>query len=106
MPPRFKHTNSLMIKQDNWIMDSRVTNLNSHSLSSFISTRLVKNYFVQLPNNGKTTIPHIGTIRLSLLLTFQNVLCVLVFKFNLVSVGELTKSKKTCTFFTDTHCII
>ncbi|EOY13666.1 Uncharacterized protein TCM_032303 [Theobroma cacao] len=47
-----------------------------------------------------------GTVKLTLLLTLKNVLCVPSFKFKLVSTGQLTSTKTTCVLFTDMYCIV
>lgn len=95
-----------MIKQDSWIVDSGVANHIYYSLNNFISTKLVSNYFVQLPNNRKAVVTHIGMVKLTSLLTLKNVLCVPRFKFNLIFVNQLISSKKTYVLFTSMYYIV
>lgn len=94
-----------MIKHGHWIMDSGATDHIAYSLDIFLQANPVENYFVQLPNNKKALVSHIGTVKVNSSLILYDVLCVPSFKFNLISIGKLTCSKKNCVLFTDSHCI-
>ncbi|EOY26809.1 Cysteine-rich RLK (RECEPTOR-like protein kinase) 8 [Theobroma cacao] len=106
LPPNLKNVNAQMIKQNHWIVDSGATDHICYSLDSFESTKTVNNCYVELPNDRKATVSHIGIVKLSPTLTLKNVLHVPSFKFNLLFVGKLTQNKKTYVLFTDMHCIV
>ena len=61
---------------------------------------------VHLPNGESTQVTHIGTVVLSPSLTLTNVLCVLSFSFNLLSVSTLILSQPYCLVFLSTYCFI
>ncbi|EOY25713.1 Uncharacterized protein TCM_027093 [Theobroma cacao] len=88
------------------IMDSGASDHIAYSLNKFISARPVTNSFVQLPNNKRAIVTHVGVVKLTSLLTLKNVFCVPSFRFNLVSVGQLTRTKNTSVLFIDKYCVV
>lgn len=106
MPSKYRNVNNDMIKQNHWIMDSGASDHISYSLHNFTYVKPVNNCFVQLPNNKKIPISHIGIVKISSSLKLRNVQCVPSFKFNFVSIRQIASDKKTCLLFTDKHCLI
>lgn len=95
-----------MIKQEHWIVDSGATDHIPFSLNSFTYAKLVRNYYVHKPNNKRIHVSLIRTVKLSPTLVLHDVLCVPSFKFNLMSIRQITKDRKTCVFFTDRCCVV
>ncbi|CAM8914770.1 unnamed protein product [Rhodiola kirilowii] len=61
---------------------------------------------VIMPNGGTSTLTHIGTCKLNENITLMDVLYVLEFRFNLLSVGKLAKDSCLYVNFTDNECSI
>ena len=88
-----------------WIMDSGA----SDHISCSTPTHNIINTqhdFVSLPNEGKTTIANIGSIKLSEDLKLDGVLHVPHFNVNLLSVSKLTRGLKCTVIFFDKFCIV
>lgn len=75
-----------------------------HSVSCSIIATLSSH--VNLPNGEIALVIHIGTTQLSEKLILYNVLCVLSFSFNLISVSQLAKSIFYCLIFFENLCFI
>ena len=59
-----------------------------------------------MPNGSKSVVTHIGSIKLLKSLTLHNVLSVLAFSFNLMSIIQLTKSKQYSLAFNHDSYVI
>ena len=55
-----------------------------HSITLFTKITTSTSTFVQLPNDEKEIVTHMGTIQVTSTLVLENVLCVPSFTFNLV----------------------
>jgi len=74
-----------------WIIDSGASNHICTSLSLFSSYFPVHSHIsVQLPDGSQTLVKHIGTIKCSPSLILTNVYHIPTFKFNLLSISQLT----------------
>lgn len=96
----FSHSSSV------WIVDSGATNHMCSSLSLFSSYHacsIVSS--VKLPDGTDSPITHIGSVTISPTLQLQNVFYVPSFKFNLLSVSQLTKSHQYSVTFSDDSCV-
>ena len=88
-----------------WIIDSGTSSHICTSISQFISFLVIKkNIFVQLPDGSQAPVKHIGTIRCSPSLILTNVFHIPSFKFNLLSVSQLTKSSNCDVTFSSSEC--
>jgi hypothetical protein len=89
-----------------WIIDSGASNHICTSLSYFSSYSPVhKNIFVQLPDGSHASVKHIGNIHCSPSLTLTNVYHIPSFKYNLLSLSQLTKSIHCDIIFSSSGCI-
>lgn len=87
----------------NWVLDSGATHhITSSPLDNLYSTTCPT--FVSLPTGAHTPISSIGNFSLSPHLTLSNVLSVPDFKFNLLSVSQLTKTLNCVVSFFPTFC--
>jgi hypothetical protein len=78
-----------------WIIDFGASNHICTYLSYFSSYSPVhKHILVQLPDGSHAPVKHIGTIHCSPSLTLTNVYHIPTFKYNLLSLSQLTKSIK------------
>lgn len=86
-----------------WIIDTCSTNHMCSSLSLFISITLnSSSSHVQIPNGTSALMTHIGSISFTSSFYLDNVLYVSTFKFNMLSVSQLTKSLNcTIIYFPD-----
>lgn len=88
-----------------WIIDSGATNHMCYSLNLFASYKARNTPFsVQLPDGSDAPIAHIGTVHLSPTLTLHNVFHIPSFKFNLISVSQLTKTQNCSLTLLSTSC--
>ncbi|XP_041016135.1 uncharacterized protein LOC121258655 [Juglans microcarpa x Juglans regia] len=103
-----KHSSSSLHEHSNtpWIMDTGATDRMVCSTSFFDSPSSCIQAFVQLPNGTRAQVTHIGTVKLTDSLSLTDVLCVLSFTFNLISVSKLTQKPNTCLFFLKDLCFI
>ena len=89
-----------------WIIDSGASNHICTSLSLFSSYSPVHNQIsVQQPNGFQAPVKHIGTINISPSLLLTNVYHIPTFKFNLLSVSQLTESINCDAIFSSSGCI-
>ncbi|KAG5526146.1 hypothetical protein RHGRI_032431 [Rhododendron griersonianum] len=89
-----------------WIIDTGASNHMCSSLSLFSSYKPCPNpSFVQLPDGSDAKITHIGTVVLSPDLQLDNVFYIPSFKFNLLSVSQLTNSHQYSVVFLRDRCI-
>ncbi|XP_019162022.1 PREDICTED: uncharacterized protein LOC109158591 [Ipomoea nil] len=77
-----------------WILDSAATHHIVCSQHMLTKVKETQGMYVELPNGNRTAITHIGTLVVSEDIVLQNVFCVPVFHYNLVSVSELIKNSK------------
>lgn len=75
-------------------------------ISFLTSITLVVIASVKLPNGNQVLVTHIGTVKISISLILDNVLCVLSFSFNFLSVPQLTKLHYCYLFFIKNFYII
>ena len=61
---------------------------------------------VRLPNVDMAKVTHIGTMKVSPTLLFENVLCIPSFSFNLISISKLTQNSSCCCLFLSQFCLI
>ena len=89
-----------------WIIDLGASNHICTSLSFFSSYSTVhKSLSVQLPDGSQAPVTHIGTVHCSSSLTLTNVFHIPSFKFNLLSISQLTKSTNCEVIFSSSGCI-
>jgi predicted aspartyl protease len=95
-------------KQQNtsWIIDTGATDYMVSSPSLFTSITAIVSTHVNLPNGSIAAVTHIGTIKLSEILTLTEVLCVPSFTFNLISASKLIKTLRCCLIFLVGYCFI
>lgn len=86
-------------------MDSSATDHIAYSLDNFLQANPVENYFVQLPNDRRTLVSHIGTVKVNSSLILYDVLCVPSFKFNIISKVNLPVARKTMCCLS-THIVL
>lgn len=89
-----------------WVLDTGAIDHIVHSITLFAKITTSTSTFVQLPNDEKTIVTHMGTIQVTSTLVLENVLFVPSFNFNLISVSKLTKSLSRCVVFLSTYCFI
>ena len=92
--------------KETWVFDTGATDHVIHSIKLFTKITSSVSSFVQLPNGERVVITHIGTIQVTTSLVLENVLCVLAFTFNLISISQLTKYLSCCFFFLSNLCFI
>ncbi|XP_019251086.1 PREDICTED: uncharacterized protein LOC109230004 [Nicotiana attenuata] len=91
---------------EKWIVDTGATNHMVGNEQLLLEKLLVGNARnVQLPTRESTKVSHVGSCRLDGGDTINNVLCVPAFKFNLLSVSQLTKALNCCAAFFPNFCI-
>lgn len=89
-----------------WIIDSGATHHVSHDRNMFTDYKPLDQTYVTLPNGYTVSIVGVGSIHLTNSITLFNVLYILEFKFNLLSVSVLTKTLNSEVSFTATDCYI
>ena len=67
---------------------------------------MINSIIVHLPNGSQVTCSYYGTVHFNDMLYLHNVLYLLEFSFNLISVTKLTKSLNCQLIFDDKHCFI
>ena len=88
-----------------WIIDSRASDHmtgSRHLFTSFV--RCNASHFVKIANGSLLNISGMGTIVLGPQLCLTNVLYVLGFSCNLLSISKLTADKKLTALFTSSIC--
>jgi len=91
-----------------WIVDTGASNHMLGNYNHLQSTCLIGNGTagqVQLPTGASTTVSHIGDYHLGEGDVLKNVLCVLTFKFNLMSVSNMTKELNCSATFFPHYCV-
>ena len=78
--------------------------LQHHFFFTKITTTV--SYNVKLSNGQEVPITHISIIKLSKLITLENVLCVLSFAFNLIIAPTLAKNVSYCFVFLFNVCFL
>ena len=86
-------------------MDIGATNHISKTLPILNKTNM-KHTFVELPNGEKTKIDSIGSVKMSNSITLTDVLYVPDFKFNLLSISQLTQSLGCNVTFYPDYCVV
>ncbi|XP_019177871.1 PREDICTED: uncharacterized protein LOC109173068 [Ipomoea nil] len=92
--------------ESEWIIDSGATHHIVCSTLLLHTSKKVQGVNVDLPNGHHAEVSHIGTVHLSADLILQNVLCVPLFHYNLISLGQLLKGSNYSTVFHTDQCII
>ena len=101
-----KLVNRTAFGNDTWVMDTAASDHIICSISRFQSYTTASHYIVELPNSESARVTHIGSVKLSASLTFEHVLCVPSFSFNLLSVSQLTQKLPLCLVFLSQLCFI
>ena len=71
-----------------------------------ICPSLVENHNVELPNGSLATVTHVGQVVFSPNLVLDNVLCVPLFRLNLISISKLAYDSLYITIFLKQFCVI
>ncbi|EOY04498.1 Uncharacterized protein TCM_019739 [Theobroma cacao] len=95
-----------MLDCNSWIVDIGATDHIACSLHCFTTYKSIEGIFVKMPNNVRALVTHIGIVQITHTLLLDNVLFVPSFKFNLISVSQLSKLGNHCLIFTNKYCII
>lgn len=88
------------------VIDSGATHHVSNNRDRFLDFLALVNTFVNLRNENIVSIVGIGSVQLSQSILLHDVLFILEFRFNLLSVSMLTKKKGFIVSFTSTSCFI
>lgn len=76
-------------------------------IPSFLSSIKAKtNFSVSLPNGTTTSVTYIGTPRITDKLILKDVLCVLSFSFNFISIKKFAQELNSCVIFLLNVCFI
>jgi len=90
-----------------WIIDSGASDHITPHLNLLSSVQKLSNPgFITMPNGKQSSIEHVGTVQLSPTLVLTNVLHVLDFEFNLLSVSKLCSQIDGQMIFTSSECIL
>ncbi|KAL2922160.1 Copia protein [Bienertia sinuspersici] len=90
---------------EGWIVDSGASDHMAWKENMFINlSNLQKPVKIKLLDGTFKRVDKIGTIRMNENLELSNVLFVLDFKHNLMSVSKLVEEQKLCIFFNDKGC--
>lgn len=90
-----------------WIIDSGASaHMTPHlnKLTELIS--LSQNTQITLPTGATVQVTHMGNTRIGAELQLKKVMCVPMFKYNLLSVQQLLADNDCQVFFHNTHCVI
>lgn len=88
-----------------WIIDNGATHHISASSFSSSSPTITHPISVNLPTGTSVNVTSTGDINLSPSPTFHNALCAREFKFNLISISQLTKSLNGIVSFFPNFCV-
>ena len=99
-------SNKTAHKEETWVLDTGATDHIIDSTSLFTKITSSISSFVHFPNGEKVLVTHIGTIQLTSTLILEDVICVLAFTFNRISMSKLTKSLSCCLVFLSNYCFI
>jgi hypothetical protein len=92
--------------RNSWIIETGATDHMVGSIHFLTTITATVSSHVNLPNGQNTLVTHIGTVQISATLVLTNVLCILSFTFNLLSVSKLLASHSCCLIFLHQHCFI
>lgn len=97
---------ALTVPSNSWIIDIGATSHMCSSLALFsFYTPLTDSYYVQLSNGFQSQVTHIGNVNFTPHFQLEHVYYIPSFKFNLLSVSQLTKTHSySVTFFHD-RCV-
>ena len=101
-----KVINRIAFESHVWVIDTGASDHIVCSVSMLTSITSISHYVVKLPNGESATVTHVSTVQLSAQFTLHNVLCVLSFTFNLLSVNKLIKHLPFCLVFLSQFCFI
>jgi len=94
-------------KNGDWIIDSGASDHITPHLSLMSSIQQLRiPGFITMPNGKQSRIAHISTVQLTPNLMLTNILCVLDFQFNLLSVSKLCNQIAGQVIFTSSKCIL
>ena len=99
-------SNETAHNEETWVLDTGATDRIIDSTSLFTKITSSISSFVHFPNGEKVLITHIGTVQLTSTLILEDVICVLAFTFNLISMSKLAKSLSCCLVFLSNYCFI
>lgn len=95
------------IKDNEWVIDSGATSHMSSNIDFFAKVEEEKSlHIVILPDGTKQLVTHIGYVHLSKEVQLQNVLYIPLFKYNLISVGQLLEESKVSIIFQPNFCYL
>jgi len=89
-----------------WILDSGATNHISSSLSNYVSYNQIHPIPINLPDGAKVNATYIGVIRFNNNFFIKDVLHILNFAYNLISISKLICDHNCEVTFTSDACII
>lgn len=89
-----------------WILDYGATNHIASTLDLFAYVKPLTSTSVKLPNSTSAQVKHSGNVIISPNFTFEYVLHVLNFNFNMKSIGQLAKHLNRYFFFLTNYCYI
>jgi len=91
------------LKKEGWILDSDATDHMTYMCDHLVETKkLTGQSKITLPNSQFSYISHVGIVRLTDSLLLNEVLYILSFKYNLLSVPKLTKDISCIVIFYST----
>lgn len=97
-------TLSSSLLYDSWVIYSGESTHICYNCTPFSDIRHVINMSVMLPTQSRFIVDFIGTVQLSPDLIWQDVLYVLQFTYNLLSISSLLRSTLLVFNFSDTSC--
>lgn len=89
-------------KSNTWIVDTRATNHIVCDSSLFLASEPILKAFVSLPNGHKVQVLLLGLL-INPYFILHNVLYILEFAFNLLSVSKLIHTHQVCLVFITDH---
>ena len=88
-------------KKTTWILDNGVTDHIIYNSELFTTSKIIRNKIVGLPDRSIANVKYVGQVVFSSSLVLDDVLCVLNFQLNLISITQLAcYSFCTVTFLT------
>lgn len=88
-----------------WMVDSSATSYICYNKSAFHMMKPIQNAYITLQNNERLPVHFICTVRINSNLVIEDVLCVPMFKFNLLSVSSITGKSSINVIFLTNSCI-
>lgn len=90
-----------------WIIDSGASTHMTPNLANLIDpVPLLQSTKITLPTGDTANVTHIGSVNLDMGLRLQKVMCVPVFKHNLLSVRQLLADNNCQVSFSTSNCVI